>query len=49
MMKWMEGGETLDKEFDFARNRVPVWTLKFNFGVSVLLGKGSGIVDTKRI
>jgi len=49
MMKWIEGGERLDKEFDLAGNRVPVRTLKFNFGVSVLLGKDSGIVDTKRI
>ena len=48
-MEWIEGGETLDKEFGFAENRVPVRTLKSNFGVSVLLGKGSGIVDTKRI
>jgi len=48
-MEWIEGGETLDKEFDLARNRVPVRTLKFNFGVNILLGNGSGIFDTKRI
>jgi len=49
MMKWIEGGETLDKEFGSAENRVPVRTLKFGFGVSVLLGKGSGIGNKKRI
>jgi len=48
MMERIEGSKTLDKEFDFARNMVPVRTLKFNFGVSILLGEGSGIVETKR-
>jgi len=48
MMEWIEGSKTLEKEFDLAGNMVPVRTLKFNFGVSILLGKGSGIVDTKR-
>jgi len=30
------------------RNRVPVRTLKFDFGVGILLGKGRSVVGTKR-
>jgi len=41
----IEGGE---KEFGLIGNRVSVRTLKFNFGVGVLLGEGGGVVGTKR-
>jgi len=47
-MEWIERGEMSDKGLDLIRNRGPVRTLKFNFGVDVLLGKGDGIVATKR-
>jgi len=36
----------VDKVFSLIGNRVPVWTLGFDFGVSVLLGKGC-VVGTK--
>jgi len=44
----MEGGETSDKVFDFTRNGVPVRPPKVDFGISILLGKGHGVVGTKR-
>ena len=44
-MEWIE---TSDKAFDLIRNRVPVRTLKFNFGIGVLLGGGGSMIDTKR-
>jgi len=47
-MEWIEGGETSDKGLGFIRNEIQARTLKFNFGISILLGKGHGVVGTKR-
>jgi len=38
----------LDEGFGLFGNRVPVWTLKFNFGISSLLGEGNGVVSIER-
>ena len=43
MVELIESGETLDEGFGLIRNRVPVQTLEFNFGV----GEGR-VVRTKR-
>ena len=44
----MEGSERSDIRLGLIRNRVPIRTLKFNFGIGVLLGVGRGAVGTKR-
>ena len=47
-MERVDSGETSDERFGLFRNRVPVRTLKFDFGVGSLLGEGGGVVGTKR-
>ena len=47
-MEWIEDRETPDKRSGLIGSWVPVWTLEFDFGFSILLGKGGGIVGTKR-
>ena len=34
--------------FGLFKNRVPIWTLKFDFGIDSLLSKGGGVVSMKR-
>jgi len=46
-MERVGGSETSNKGFDLIENWIPVWTLKFDFAVSVLLGKGGGLVCMK--
>jgi len=38
----------LDRELGLIGNQLPAQTLKFNVGVSILLGKGSGVVMNRR-
>jgi len=47
-MKRVDSSETSDEGFSLFGNGVPVWTLKFDFGIGGLLGKGGGVVDTER-
>jgi len=47
-MEVIENDKTLDKGFGLVRDKVPVRTLKFDFGVGILLGKGRSVVGTKR-
>jgi len=47
-MERVDSGETSDERFGLFRNRVPVRTLKFDFGVGSLLGEGGGVVSTER-
>jgi len=47
-MERVDSGETADERFGLFRNRVPVRTLKFNFGIGGLLGEGGGVVSTER-
>ena len=47
-MERIDSGETSNEGFGLFGNRVPVRTLKFNFGISDLLGEGSGVVSSKR-
>ena len=47
-MERIDSGETADERFGLFGNRVPVRTLKFDFGVGSLLGEGGGVVSTER-
>jgi len=47
-MEQIDSGETADERFSLFGNRVPVRTLKFNFGIGVSLGEGGGVVCTER-
>jgi len=47
-MERIDSGETSNEGFGLFGNRVPVRTLKFDFGIGGLLDEGSGVVSTKR-
>jgi len=38
----------LNKGLGIIRNRIPVQTLKVDFGVNIMLGKASGVISIKR-
>ena len=46
-MERIGGSETSSKGFGLIENRILVWTLKFDFAVSISLDKGGGLVCTK--
>jgi len=46
-MKQVDSSEMLDERFGLFGNRVPVWTQKFDFGISGLLGEGDSVVGTE--
>ena len=46
-MKRVDSSEMLDERFGLFGNRVPVWTQKFDFGISGLLGEGDSVVGTE--
>ena len=43
-MKRVDSSKMLDERFGLFGNRVPVWTQKFDFGISGLLGEGDSVV-----
>ena len=48
-VEWTKGSETSNKGFGLIRYWVPMRTLKFDFGIGVLLGMGAGVIGTKRV
>ena len=46
-MERVDSSEMLDERFGLFGNRVPVWTQKFDFGISGLLGEGDSVVGTE--
>jgi len=48
LTKQVDSSKTSDEGFGLFRNRVPAWTLKFNFGIGSLLGEGGGIASIER-
>ena len=38
MMEVINNDDTSDKGFGLVRDKVPVWTLKFDFRVGILMG-----------